>query len=190
MSEYLDIVDERGIPTGEIVERKKAHREGIRHRTAHLWICRIHDGTLQLLLQKRSADKDSFPGCYDISSAGHIPAGVEWIPSALRELKEELGIDARPEQLILCGQRSFHLDEVFYGERFIDEQVTNVYMMWLDLPESAFTPQPEEVSEVKWFDCSEVLSSRLNPEFPNCIVPEEVLLVRGTANVKSPRNGD
>ena len=35
--EYLDIVDEMGNPTGEIVEREYAHRHGIRHRTSHVW---------------------------------------------------------------------------------------------------------------------------------------------------------
>ena len=36
--ELLDIVDEKGNPTGETVPREVAHREGIRHRTAHVWI--------------------------------------------------------------------------------------------------------------------------------------------------------
>lgn len=49
------------------------------------------DGALQILLQKRSADKPSFPNCYDISSAGHIPAGGEFASSALRELKRRAG---------------------------------------------------------------------------------------------------
>ena len=33
MAEYLDIVDENGIPTGETVERETAHAKGFRHRT-------------------------------------------------------------------------------------------------------------------------------------------------------------
>lgn len=33
MAEYLDIVDENGIPTGETVEREMAHAKGFRHRT-------------------------------------------------------------------------------------------------------------------------------------------------------------
>ena len=37
-------------------------------------------------------EKESFPGMYDTSSAGHIPAGEEPLPSALRELSEELGM--------------------------------------------------------------------------------------------------
>ena len=67
--EYFDIVDENGIPTGETVEREKAHESGIRHRTAHVWIVRKVKGRTQILLQKRCKSKDSFPGCYDISSA-------------------------------------------------------------------------------------------------------------------------
>lgn len=91
MEEIFDIVDENGEPTGKTVPRSEAHRNGIRHRTAHVWLWRPAKGGFEILLQKRSDDKDSFPGCYDISSAGHIPAGCDYITSALRELKEELG---------------------------------------------------------------------------------------------------
>ena len=103
--EFLDVVDENGNPTGEVVSREKAHREGIPHRTSHVWIVRIKGGRLQILLQKRSDDKDSYPGCYDISSAGHIPAGKDFVESALRELYEELGVKAQPKDLVVCGQR-------------------------------------------------------------------------------------
>ena len=88
--ELLDVVDENGVPTGTVVSREKAHAEGIRHRTAHVWLVRRRNGNVEILLQKRCKSKDSWPGCYDISSAGHIPAGVDFIPSALRELREEL----------------------------------------------------------------------------------------------------
>ena len=67
--EIFDIVDEKGIPTGETIERTQAHEKGVRHRTAHIWIVREQDGKAQLLLQKRSAEKDSFPGRFDTSSA-------------------------------------------------------------------------------------------------------------------------
>ena len=112
MEEYFDIVDENGNPTGETIERKEAHRKGILHRTAHVWIARRRNDRVELLLQKRCQDKDSFPGCYDISSAGHIPAGADYIESALRELKEELGIDATGDMLQECGFHRMHFDDV------------------------------------------------------------------------------
>ena len=84
--EYLDIVDEQGQPTGEIVSRTLAHTKGIRHRTAHIWIVRRKNEHFQVLMQKRAMSKDSFPGKYDTSSAGHIQAGDEPLASGLREL--------------------------------------------------------------------------------------------------------
>ena len=91
--EYLDIVNEKGEPTGETIERNAAHALGIRHRTSHVWLLRKKEGEVQILLQKRSDNKDSHPGCYDISSAGHIPAGIDFLSSAIRELEEELGVN-------------------------------------------------------------------------------------------------
>jgi len=82
--EFFDVVDLYGNPTGETVERTYAHTHAIRHRTAHIWIIRRASGKIQILLQKRSAEKDSFPGKYDTSSAGHIAAGHEPLESALR----------------------------------------------------------------------------------------------------------
>ena len=92
--ELFDICDEQGNPTGDKVERSEAHAKGICHRTAHIWIAKQENGRYKVLLQKRSMDKDSFPGRYDTSSAGHIQAGDEPMESALRELGEELGIKA------------------------------------------------------------------------------------------------
>ena len=101
--EYLDVCDENGFPTGEKTERETAHREGILHRTAHVWVVRKKESGYDVLLQKRNMNKDSFPGQYDTSSAGHIPAGEEPLPSAIREMQEELGITADADQLTFAG---------------------------------------------------------------------------------------
>lgn len=176
--EYLDIVDEQGNPTGETVERSIAHARGLRHRTCHVWIARRKLGCIQLLLQQRSPEKDAYPGCFDISSAGHIPAGQDWVPSALRELQEELGVTAAPEDLILCGQRSFAFDDVFHGQPFHDRQVSNVYLLWLDREPGDFTLQPEEVTQVQWFDFQDCLRVLFDGTVPSCIYEEELNLLR------------
>ena len=94
--EYIDIFDENNNPMGKIKEKTKAHEEGNFHRTAHIWII---NGKKELLLQKRSATKKSHPNCWDISGAGHIRAGESVIEGAIRELKEELGIEANENDL-------------------------------------------------------------------------------------------
>lgn len=96
--ELFDILNEDGSKTGVVKERGVAHREGALHGTVHIWIVRENDKSgYDVLLQKRSDNKDSYPGCYDISSAGHISAGDGVMESALREFEEELGLSAQPE---------------------------------------------------------------------------------------------
>ena len=183
--ELLDIVNEDGIPTGEIIERSIAHEQGIRHRTSHVWLLRKRNEKIQVLLQKRSADKDSYPECYDISSAGHIPSGVDFVPSALRELKEELGITANEGELIYCGQRSFHYENVFHGKPFVDEQVSNVYVLWRDVEPSELNLQAEEVEEVIWMDFDYCIEGVKNNCFPNCIRMEELEMLIGVVKENS-----
>lgn len=177
MAEYLDIVDEYGNPTGDIVERSVAHSKGILHRTSHVWILRRGRSGVEVLLQKRSRNKDSFPGCYDISIAGHIPAGIDWKPSALRELEEELGIfGVSEEELILCGQRFIRHDDVFHGKPFVDRQLSNIYCLWLDVEPSDLTLQEEEVETAIWMnlkDCMKKIESK-DPTFKHAIMLEEL----------------
>ena len=155
--EILDVVDETGAPTGETVERAEAHREGVRHRTSHVWIARNRNGRIQLLLQKRCMQKDSFPGCYDISSAGHIPAGES--------------------DLIYCGQVHKDVDSEFHRQPFHDHQISNVYLLWLDREAEEFELQTEEIESVRWMDYAQVRGMVASDTLPNCIIMEELDLI-------------
>ena len=177
MKEFLDIVDETGQPTGEIVDRETAHAKGVLHRTSHVWLARRKNGKVQILLQKRAKHKSSFPGCYDISSAGHIPAGDSYEISALRELKEELGVKAEEKDLIYCGDRKVIWDDVFFGKPFHDRQISRVFLLWLDREESEFTIQEEEVDSVLWMDFDQCYAGVQNGLFQNCIVLEELQML-------------
>lgn len=176
--EMLDIVDEDGEPTGVIKERSKVHEEGDLHRTSHVWILREnHKAGWDVLLQKRSKTKDSFPGCYDISSAGHIPAGCGYVESAIRELKEELGLDVRAEELEECWIRKLDNYNIFYGKPFIDRQVTRVYrLIRNDIKE--LNLQEEEIESVMWMDYEECLKAVEENTINHCIFLEELRRVR------------
>lgn len=172
--EYIDIVDDQGNPTGEIIERTEAHRTGALHRTSHVWIMRRKDGELQILLQKRCMNKDSFPGCYDISSAGHIPAGVDFVPSALREIKEELGLDVTEEDLIVCGQKKLEMHGHFHGETFWDRQISKVFLLWEDREAEDFAVQKEEIDSVMWMEFEACKEAVVQMTIPNCIDIKEL----------------
>lgn len=178
--EYLDIINNDGTVSGKIKERSLVHLEGDLHHTAHVWIARKNNKSgMDLLLQMRSKNKDSFPGCYDISSAGHIPAGCDYIESAIRELKEELGIEAKKEELEYKGTRRFLWKAEFHGKPFIDNQFSRVYLLWReDILIESLELQESEVESVVWMDYEECLEKLKNNTFPNCIVEEELYLLR------------
>ena len=182
--EYLDIVDENGNSTGETVSREIAHRDGIRHRTAHVWIVREKEDGYDILLQKRSKEKESFPGMYDTSSAGHIPAGEEPIPSALRELSEELGISAEPEQLIFAGQFHIKYEKEFHGHLFRDNEIANVFVYSAPVEIKLLKLQKSEVDEVRWFDLDDVWTEIQTDRRRFCVPKEGLKLIREYLNGK------
>ena len=177
--EYLDIVDGDGKPVGGTVSRADAHALGVRHRTAHVWVARKRAGGYDVLLQKRSMEKGSFPGMYDTSSAGHIPAGDEPLPSALRELREELGLEARPEDLGFAGIFRNRYERVFHGKLFRDDEVIWVYVYRGTADEKRLTLQKSEVDEVRWFGLEEALQEVKNGSSTLCVPERGLLLLKG-----------
>ena len=72
-------------PLGVRKPRGDVHRDGDWHRSVHIWIA---DGDGRLLCQLRGLDKDTHPGRWDVSCAGHITAGDGSLDTAARELEE------------------------------------------------------------------------------------------------------
>ena len=52
------------------ITREECHATKTWHRSAHVWV--FDKERNKVVLQKRSEKKDTFPGMWDISSAGHI----------------------------------------------------------------------------------------------------------------------
>ncbi len=172
--ELFDILNEDGSKTGVVKERGVAHREGALHGTVHIWIVRENDKSgYDVLLQKRSDNKDSYPGCYDISSAGHISAGDGVMESALREFEEELGLSAQPEQLELFGTTLVKFGTTFAGKIFRDNEFSNDFVYRQPVDIGKLKLQESEVAEVCWMDYEECREKIADVEIPNCINPEE-----------------
>lgn len=170
--EILDICDENGVPTGKTVERNVAHTEGINHRTAHVWVVSMNNGQPQVLLQKRAMNKDSFPGRFDTSSAGHIQAGDEPLESAIRELEEELGIKATANDLEFIGKFHVEFDKVFREKLFKDRETAFVYVYKENVDIEKLVLQKEEIMDVQWFDVK-LLDEALKNKNTNFCVPRK-----------------
>lgn len=177
--ELFDIRDEEGKVTGRVRERSMVHRDGDIHGTAHTWIVRRReDGGWDLLLQRRAACKDSYPGCYDISSAGHVQAGDDFLPTAVRELEEELGISASEKELKYAGVHRGYMEEVFYGRMFKDNEYSRVYVYEKPVDTGELRLQAEEVESVLWMDIEECMKAVGNGVLPNCLYMDELELVK------------
>ena len=70
--ELIDVLDENGKLTGEVLEKDEIYRKGLWHRSSHIWI--INDNN-ELLVQKRNPYKQTFPNLWAISVAGHVDSG-------------------------------------------------------------------------------------------------------------------
>lgn len=172
--EMLAVLDEAGHPTGQRVSRKEAHQQGILHGAVHIYIYRNFHGTIQMLLQRRSHNKDSFPDCLDISSAGHMEAGMSFGQTAIKELQEELGIQRKADDLLPAfRRRSSNITEQ-HTKLFNDQEIAEIYLLRMDaLDLSKLKLQEEEVSEVLWMDLDTVKARLEAADEELCLEPEE-----------------
>lgn len=154
--EFFDVLTKTGQKTGISKPRGDVHRDGDYHRAVHVWI--FAESTQELLIQRRADCKDSWPGLWDISSAGHISAGDSSLITARRELQEELGVTLPKD--------AFEMIFVFLQEcvtndgKFINNEFNDVYLVTTvdPIPLEAFTLQETEVSAVKYISYEEYRS--------------------------------
>ena len=142
MVEYFDVLDENGNKTGQQKLRDEVHRDGDWHRAVHIWIINNNN---EILLQRRSPNKDSNPNMLDVSCAGHLSAGDDSLGGSVRELKEELDLDVNPSdlQFIKTIKRSSR-----YTETFINNEFDDIYILRTDKTADDMKRQVEEVSEI------------------------------------------
>jgi isopentenyldiphosphate isomerase len=95
--EMFDVVNDRDEVIGQRL-RREVHQLGLKHRAVHVLVYNAHG---ELFLQKRSMQKDCFPGTWDSSASGHLAPGETYDACAIREVQEELGLqlNAVPERL-------------------------------------------------------------------------------------------
>jgi isopentenyldiphosphate isomerase len=151
VDELLDILDESGRPTGEVVAKSEAHRLGLWHRCFHCWICGSDPGGFYLLLQRRAGTKDTWPGYLDVTAAGHLAAGEETL-DGLREVEEELGLRIVPERLVPLGTRRVE-QEIPGG---CDRELHDVFLVFDATPLEDLRLQKEEVEAVFRLDLDDV----------------------------------
>ena len=100
-----------------------------------------------MLLQRRAATKDTWPGYLDVTAAGHLATGEETL-DGLREVEEELGLQVEPERLVPLGTRKVE-QEIPAGW---DREFHEVFLLYDRTPPENLRLQREEVEAVSRLD--------------------------------------
>ena len=140
MEEIFDVVDEQDRVIDQ-QPRSVVHRDRLLHRATHIL---VFNSAGQLFLQKRSMSKDSSPGLWDSSAAGHLDQGEAYDTCAVRELQEELGIVA-PRPL----EKLFKIEATPQS----DYEFAWIYRCVHD---GAMQLQAEEIDDGAWYTAAEI----------------------------------
>lgn len=145
----VDAVNEPSAPAGEpveevarngdvlrIVTRGEMRAARLRHRAVFVAVL---DDDGRLLVHRRSADKDLWPGWWDVCVGGVLTAGEGWVAGAERELAEELGV--RVSVLAPLG-----------GGLYEDRDVALVARCFRAVHDGPFLCPDGEVTETRWVD--------------------------------------
>jgi isopentenyldiphosphate isomerase len=159
MDEYIDILDEDGKKTGKRELKDIAHEKELFHESVH---CIIYNERGEILLQLRAKNKKTNPGKWDVSAAGHISSGEKPIVSILREIKEELGIKAKKENLEFY-QKQKHV--IPTGNNNLEKEFIYVYFFNYNGDINNFTIQVDELEEIKFVKIKELEKDiKINPD--------------------------
>lgn len=111
----------------------------------------------EIFLQKRTMDKDVYPGCWDVAAGGVVLAGESYEEAADRELLEELGIST--------------VDLQYQFDNYFEDRDNRVWgRIFTCTHDGPFTLQAEEIESGHFIGVDECLAlNRTEPFTPDGI---------------------
>jgi isopentenyldiphosphate isomerase len=149
MDELIDICDPENNLLNVQKMKSEAHAKGLWHRASHMF---IYNSKGEVLIQLRAKDKALYPDLWDTSAAGHVDADEEPITSALREIKEEIGLSVKENDL-----KFFKIEKVkqIY-KKILNNEFFYIYFLKFDGNIDKLRLQDEEVQSIKFIKLDEL----------------------------------
>ena len=148
--ELWDIYDKNREKTGRTHERGIPVKEGDYHLVVHVWI--VNDRG-EFLIQKRQPWKKGWPNMWDGSAAGCAVVGDSSRGAAIRETKEELGVDLDMSkgEILFTVKFSSGFDDIWLVRQNVDIKDLKL--------------QYEEVADAKWVSEKQIKKMVQDGEF-------------------------
>ena len=138
--EKRDLYDENRNLTGEIIYKGEEIPEG---KYINVVLVFIQNSEGKFLIQKRSEIKN---GKF-ATTGGHPKSGETSLQGIITEVKEEIGLDVAPQDLVLYYGGRSDSERVFWDDYYIKIDIPNIEELKL---------QEEEVASVHWFSAEEI----------------------------------
>jgi isopentenyldiphosphate isomerase len=139
--EIRDLYDENRELTGETYFKGEEIPEG---RYGYVVLSFIQNSEGKFLIQKRTERKN---GLYASSTGGHPKSGETSIQGIISELREEIGLEVKPEELQLFWSGRSDEYRMFWDDYYIKMDIEDI---------SKLNLQEDEVESVNWFTANEV----------------------------------
>ena len=147
MTELCQLYDNQGRAlVGQGAVKDKIFSDGLLHGASHVWIWRQASNGIEILLQKRAANKRTWPNLYDVSAAGHIDLGEDPVEAAIRETHEEIGIQVHSTDLKFIGVQQFY---IVAGNDAIENEYQWLYLLELSTATN-FKLEQDKVAALEW----------------------------------------
>lgn len=143
LNEVFDIVDINDKVIGQATRGEVHKNKKMIHRSVGI---AVFNSNGKIFLQRRSLTKDTDALLWTVSCSGHVQIGDTYENSAIRELKEELGIS---------GVRLVFLTKYLF-EGKIETEMTTLYKVLFD---GEIILEKEEIWEGRFFSQNELLTA-------------------------------
>lgn len=136
--ETLEVVDEKCNPVS-ILSREEIHKKDLFHKIVHVF---LFNEKQEIYLQKKSQAVDQNPGLWTSSASGHVLSGESFLIAAQRELKEELAIKVKLEEVLRLPPS--------------EETRNECVSLFVGYTKKSPKPNPLEIEEGKFFSVEEI----------------------------------
>ena len=137
--------------------REKVHTKGLLHQVAHVWMFQpVGDDTF-IMIQKRSLDRELYPGKYDLIQTTHFDPDESYEEAIVDSLEYYRGLKKSKEDIIHVGSTHQQIDAGDYH----DNALVQVFAIFT--AKALFImPDTEEIVKVRFEDFRQFIHGKQN----------------------------